>query len=345
MDARTLTRFVLAVALVMLVAACASTSRERESGMTLEQFQSEYSGTDPADIDTVNQQLLSLAVETDLSDSLYRLGPGDQITIDVFGVEELSGNYRVDGMGRISLPLIGSVEVSGYTLAETEDLLEALYGENYLRNPQITAAVMEFRSQQFTVVGAVAQPRVYTTERKISLIEALAMAGGLSANAGQYVHVTDRIRDPETGQLGIRSVAISIDDLTRGLPEANLVLGQAALINVPQAGSVFVEGAVERPGVFQQRGGTTVLKALAMAGGLKFEADRGAIFVLRRNPATGEWMRQSVNFYEIRQSPEYDIPLQDGDIVVVEAGALRSAWTGLWTTVSRVVMLGFRPLN
>ncbi|GAB4178188.1 MAG: hypothetical protein Kow0020_14230 [Wenzhouxiangellaceae bacterium] len=329
------------LSLILLFGCAASGKRGNDD---LRNFQNQYSGGS-VNVEDLNQQLLTLAVQNDASDDLYRLGPGDEITVDVFGVEELSGNYRVDGLGRISMPLIGSVEVSGYTLSETEELLEQRYGEDYLRNPQITVAVVEFRSQQFTAVGAVAQPRVYNTQRKITLIEALAMAGGLAPNAGSYVHVTDRIRDPETGRLGMRSVAVSIDDLTRGLPEANLVLGEAALINVPPAGSVFVEGAVQRPGVFQQRGSITVLKAIAMAGGLKFEADRNQISVLRRNPATNEWLRQSVSFNEIRESPANDIELQDGDIVVVEAGALRSAWTGLWETVSRVVMLGFRPLG
>ena len=335
----------LAALVVVLLAGCASGPQpETQGDMTFDEFRSQYGDPESPDIEDLNQQLLSLAVSTDSSDGVYRLGPGDEITVNVFGVEELSDNYRIDGMGRVSVPLIGNVEVSGYTLTETEDVLEKRYGEEYLRNPQITVSVMEFRSQQFTAVGAISQPKVYNTQRKITLIEALAMAGGLGENAGPYVYLTDRVRNPDTGELGTRSLAISVEDLTQGQPEVNVVLGEAALINVPPAGSVFVEGAVESPGVYRQRGGTTVLKAIAMAGGLTFAAKRNTIFVLRRDPESGEWQQQQVAMDDIRASPNADIPLSDGDIVVVDRGAVRTAWVGFWEGIGRIALLGFRPL-
>jgi len=330
-----------AIVIGALLAACAGPRESGDDGMTFEEFKGQYGGAQ--NIEDVNQQLLSMAVAANPHDSVYRLGPGDEIRIDVFGVEDLSGDYRIDGLGRVSLPLIGSVEVSGYTLSEAENVLEQRYGTDYLREPQISLSVLEFRSQQFTAMGAVSQPRVYNTERKITLIEALAMAGGLNGNAGQYVYLTDRVRNPETGEFGTRSLAIAIDDLTRGNKEMNIVLGESALINVPPAGSVFVEGAVQSPGVYQQRGGTTVLKAIAMAGGLSFEAKRNSIYVLRRNDA-GEWDRRAFAMADIRESPENDIALADGDIVMVENGPIRTAWVGFWSGLSRVVMLGFRPL-
>lgn len=334
---------VAAIVAIALTAGCASRQDASDSGMTISEFRNQYSETAP-NIDGLNQQILTMAVNVGEAEGVYRVGPGDEITVNVFGVEELSGDYRIDGLGRVSMPLIGSVEISGYSLTEAEEVLERRYGEQYLRNPQISVSVLEFRSQQFTAMGAVSQPRVYNTERKLTLIEALAMAGGLGGNAGQYVYLTDRVRNPETGELGTRSLAVAIEDLTRGNAEVNIVLGENALINVPVAGSVFVEGAVERPGVYQQRGGTTVLKAIAMAGGLTFEANRGSIYVLRRNEQNGEWQRQAFAMNEIRESPENDVALADGDIVMVESGPIRTAWVGFWSGLSRVVMLGFRPL-
>jgi polysaccharide export outer membrane protein len=330
----------------LLLSACAGPQRTGDDAMTVAEFQNQYgSPTRGPDIEQVNQQILTAAVNAEASDGVYRLGPGDQITVDVFGVEDLSGDYRIDGMGRISVPLIGNVEVSGYTLAETEQVLEQRYGDQYLRDPQITVSVLEFRSQQFTAVGAVARPQVYNTERKITLIEALAMAGGLGENAGHTVYLTDRIRNPETGDLGTRSLAIAVEDLSQGRSDVNVVLGEQALINVPQAGSVYVEGAVESPGVYRQRGGATVLKAIAMAGGLRFEAKRNTIHVLRRNTETGEWEQDTVAMDQIRASPNNDIALADGDIVVVETGMIRATWIGLWNGLARIAMLGFRPLG
>ncbi|NKI36408.1 iron dicitrate ABC transporter ATP-binding protein [Wenzhouxiangella sp. XN79A] len=331
----------LALPLLAALTGCASNNNGADT-MSLAEFQSQYTSANP-DIDTVNQQLLSLSVGNE-GDVIYRLGAGDEIRMNVFGVEELSGEYRIDGNGRISLPLIGQIDISGYTLADAEDVLERRYGERYLRNPQITVSVVEFRSQQFTAVGAVGQPRVYNVERKITLIEALAMAGGLGQHAGGYVYLTDKVRDPESGELGMRNVAVAVEDLTSGRTDVNLVLGEDALINVPEAGSIFVEGAVERPGVFRAPGEITVLKAIAMAGGLKFEANRNTLHVLRRDQVTGEWQQNTVAMEDIRLSPNNDLPLSDGDIVVVQNGPIRTAWIGLWNGLARIAMLGFRPL-
>lgn len=124
-----------------------------------------------------------------------------------------------------------------------------------------------------------------------------------------------------------------------------MILGEAAVINVPPAGSIFVEGAVQKPGVYQARGETTVLKAITMAGGLKFEADRSGLRVLRRDPGSGEWMQQYVQMSEIRESPLQDLQLGDGDIVMVERGAVKTAWIGFWRGLTGLVFLGFRPLT
>lgn len=191
-----MSRFLSMFAAAFLVACASSPQSTPNSDMSFNEFQSQYSDT--TDVSDLNQQILSMAVNSSSPDGMYRLGIGDEISMTVFGVDDLSGNYRIDGLGRISLPLIGSIELSGYTLAEAEDVLETRYGEEYLRNPQINVSVITFRSQQFTAVGAVSQPRVYNTERKVTLVEALAMAGGLTGNAGNTIQLTDRVRDPET---------------------------------------------------------------------------------------------------------------------------------------------------
>jgi polysaccharide export outer membrane protein len=310
--------------------------------MSFQEFQQQYSGG--ADVQDLNQQIMSMAVSSDTDDSIYRLGPGDEISLDVLGVDELSGDYRIDGTGNVSLPLIGEVSVSGYSLGEAEQVVEKRYAERYLRNPQISIRVVAFRSQQFTALGAVARPQIYNTERKITLLEALAMAGGLGRDASGTIYLTDRVRNVEDGTMQVRNLIIDVEELTERGTQQNVVLGESAVINVPEAGSFFVEGAVENPGVYQQGGDITVLKAITMAGGLRFEAKRSAINVMRRDPQTNEWNRQVVAMDEIRDSPLADVVLRDGDIVMVEAGAIRTAWVGAWEGLRRLVMLGYRPL-
>jgi polysaccharide export outer membrane protein len=312
--------------------------------MSFEEFKGQYAGGGQ-DVDDLNQQIMSMAVASGMDDSIYRLGPGDEIRVDVLGVGDLSGDFRIDGTGHVSLPLIGEVSISGYSLSEAEKVLEREYGENYLRNPQIGIRVIEFRSQQFTALGAVGRPQIYSTQRKVTLLEALAMAGGLGSNASGTIYLTDRVRNVEDGSMQARNLIIDIEELTERGTQQNLVLGEAAVINVPEAGSFFVEGAVESPGVYTQSGDITVLKAITMAGGLRFEAKRSEINVLRRDPESNEWQRQTVAMDEIRNSPIADVLLRDGDIVMVESGAIRTAWVGAWEGLRRLVMLGFRPVG
>lgn len=333
-------RAILVLLALAVLAGCASSGRNTEE---LADFQEEYASQ--ARVDDINEQLMTMAVTAADSEQVYRIGAGDQIRIDIFNVPELSRDYRVDAMGNITLPLVGQLSISGYDLSQAEQAVADAYSERYLRDPQVSVSVTEFRSQQFTAIGAVSSPRIYNIDRRVTLMEAVAMAGGLAANAGNQIYLTDRVRDPETAQLGTRSLIIDVENLMQHPDQYNFFLGDGALINVPRAGSIFVEGAVERPGVYQRTGDTTVLKAIAMAGGLKFEADRSGLRVLRRNPATNEWQQDELRMADIRESPDQDIPLQDGDIVMVEYGAIRTAWSGGMRLIRDVAFLGFRPFN
>jgi polysaccharide export outer membrane protein len=336
-----LLRLVAATVLgVTLLSGCASFGSNADS---LADFQEEHASQ--ARVDEINQQLLTLAVSSagDTND-VYRIGAGDQIQVSIFNVSELSGEYRIDGNGYINMPLVGELSISGYDLGQAERVIAEAYGESYLRNPQVSIRVTEFRSQQFTSIGAVSSPRIYNVDRRVTLMEAIAMSGGLASSAGSRIYLTDRVRDPDSGELGTRSLIISVEDLMLNPLDYNFVLGDSALINVPRAGSIFVEGAVQRPGVYQRQGDTTVLKAITMAGGLKFEANRSKLRVLRRDVATAEWIQEEVNMADIRNSPLADVTLDDGDIVMVEYGVLRTAWTGTIRTLRDIAFLGFRPL-
>lgn len=325
---------------VLALSGCAGSGNQRDSG-TMEDFQAQLA-TDER-VSDINEQLMMLAVDS-AARGEYRVGPEDRLRIDIFGVDDLSREYRVNGAGSLLLPLVGSVRVAGLTLAEVEQVIAEAYAESYLRNPQVSVEVTEFRSQQFTVVGAVSNPRVYNTTRQVSLIEALAMAGGISREAGNHVYLTDRITDPETRQPVTRTMIIDVEELMRNAQRYNLMLGESAMINVPRGGFIYVEGAVERPGAFPQRTDTTVLTALAEAGGLTFEASRQDIRVMRRGERGSEWQSMSVNYQQIRDNPDLDFPLRSGDIVVVEFSGARTAWTQFLRVASPLALLGFRPL-
>lgn len=315
-----------------------------EAPRTAEQFQQQVA--DAARMAQLNEQLLMLAVARgSVDESVYRVGPEDSISIKIFGVPELSQEYRVDGRGEIMMPLIGGVAISGLTLSEVESLVARRYGESYLRSPQVSAQIKEFRSQQYTVIGAVSRPQVYSASRQTTLVEALALAGGVSTSAGDFVYLTDRIRDPETGTIQVRTLVIPIDELLRRPEKNNVVIGEGALINVPAGGFVFIEGDVGRPGAIPQTRTTTVLTALAQAGGVKWEADKANMRLMRRDPDNGEWLSFYFSYDEIREDPTKDMPLRNGDVLVVASNPLRSVWLTTWKALGGLIFLGGRPFT
>lgn len=328
-------------AVVMVSSGCAS-RQTTESEQSPAEFQAMISAQER--VTEINENLMMMAVTSGQGQE-YRVGSEDRIRIDVLGVPDLSREYRINGAGSVLMPLIGAVPVAGLKLSEVEQAVAEALAKDFIRNPDVSVEVTEFRSQQFTVVGAVSSPRVYNTSRQVSLIEALAMAGGVAENAGNLVFLNDRVPDPETGRPGTRTLVIDIQELMQSAEQFNLMLGENAMINVPRGGYVYVEGAVSRPGAVPQRTDTTVLIAIAQAGGLSQDASRGEIGILRRDPTSGRWESMVVNYSQIKDNPAQDIQLKSGDIVVVENSAIRSAWTQFLRIASPLALFGFRPLN
>ena len=109
----------------------------------------------------------------------YRVGAQDLLAISVFGVEDLSKEVRVNSNGQISLPLIGGVMAGGRTIPELEGELARKYSEGYLQKPQVSVFVKEFASQRVTLEGAIAKPGIYPITGKTTLLQAIALAGGI----------------------------------------------------------------------------------------------------------------------------------------------------------------------
>lgn len=112
-----------------------------------------------------------------------RLAANDLIKVDVFQVDELDRQVRIDPQGRINLALIGMVEAGGKTIQELETGIEQAYGAKYLQNPEVSVFVEESAGQQITVDGAVRKPGVYTASSTSTLLEVVAKAGGFTETA------------------------------------------------------------------------------------------------------------------------------------------------------------------
>jgi polysaccharide export outer membrane protein len=111
------------------------------------------------------------------------IGVGDKITVAVFQVPDLSGEFQVDAAGNISMPLIGSVAAQGKTSTELARHLEQRLGATYLRDPNVQVAIKEATPQNFTVDGSVRNPGVFPLQGQTSLIKAIAQANGTAEDA------------------------------------------------------------------------------------------------------------------------------------------------------------------
>lgn len=117
----------------------------------------------------------------------YRVGPNDLIDIEVFGVPELKRTVRVNSSGLVSLPLVGNVSLLGLTGQQTEERIAAAYAEKYLQNPQVSVFIKEFTTRRITIEGAVAKPGIYPVTGQLTLLRALALAGG----GGTYANLAE----------------------------------------------------------------------------------------------------------------------------------------------------------
>lgn len=289
----------------------------------------------------LNQHIASTAVlaSANMDDLVYYLGAGDILELTVFQVEDLNTKLRVNGRGEIILPLLGTIDVQGRSLAEVEAIIVTKLAADYLQDPQVSLFVEEYRSQQITVMGAVLKPNVYSVRQSRSIFEMLSLAGGLSPTASDTIRVNTTQLDVETGKTSNQNLLLSVKALLEGGEAASFMrLRGGDSILVPEAGVIFVEGAVDKPGSYKMEGETNVLKAIAMAGGIPWAGKQGKVQVIRS--IGGEPQALDINLNKVREQRSADVALQDGDIVVVSFSSPKRFISGFFRAAGQI--FGYR---
>ena len=216
----------------------------------------------------------------------YVIGPQDVLAITVFDQADLSGKYTVESDGTFTFPLIGRVKAAGLTLRGFETELKKLLADGYFKNPQISVAVEQYRSQRIFVMGEVRQPGAVPLTGGMTLIEALARAGStLPSSSGQVaiVRAPQGAKGPVTSEAegGAEIFRASIRDLEAGSLSQNIDLRDGDTIFVPRAETVYVFGQVKNPGAYGIQKETTVLQALSLAGGVNENGAMNRIKIVR----------------------------------------------------------------
>ena len=129
----------------------------------------------------------------------YKLGSGDKIRVTVFGHEDLSGEFEVDGSGNVSLPLIRNIKAEGLTPRELEQVVADRLSPDYLVNPRVSVEVLNYRP--FYIYGEVTKPGSFPYVNGMTVINAVAMAGGFTYRARtskvRIIRATDPSRTPQ----------------------------------------------------------------------------------------------------------------------------------------------------
>jgi polysaccharide export outer membrane protein len=219
---------------------------------------------------------LSLGAAPAAGQTDYKIGPQDVLTVTVFGEADLSGKYTVEQDGTFTFPLIGRVKAGGITMRAFEQELKRQLADGFLKNPSVSIAIETYRSQRILVMGEVRSPGEYQLTGDMTLLSALARAGGTAPAASREVVIVRSRRVASNGDGGgaeAEVLRIDLAELQGGNMALNVSLQDGDTVNVPKAQSVFVAGQVKTPGAYGVERGTTVLQVLSLAGGL---TERGA---------------------------------------------------------------------
>jgi polysaccharide export outer membrane protein len=249
-----------------------------------------------------------------------RLGAGDLVEVNVYGVPELTTKTRVSNSGELYLPLVNYVHVGDLSVEEAQELIgKQLEAGGYVKDPHVSVFVDEYASQGVSVLGEVAKPGTYPVLGDRRLFDMITAAGGLSERAGRIVTLTHRDKpdDVQTIELG-RSFTDK--------PEANVSVAPGDLIDVHRAPIIYVVGDVGHPsGLMVDNGTLTVLQALALAGGANRTAKLNDARILRKSDGPNGLTETPLKLKKMLEAKAPDVPLQANDILFVPLSGAKVA--------------------
>ena len=252
------------------------------------------------------------------STTASRLGTGDLIEINVYGVPELSTKARVGSSGDIYLPLVDYVHVDGLTPEEAQKLIEKRLADGgFVNNPHVMLLVDEYPSQTVSVLGQVARPGPYQVLGERRLYDLISAAGGLTDRAGKAVIITHRDQ-PE------KPIKVVLSEGLEDTAESNVIIQPGDTVVIQRAGIVYVVGDVTHPaGVLMDNDRLTVLQAIAMAGGTNKTAKLNGAKILRHTP--NGVVETPIQLKQILQAKKADQALFADDILFVPGSSGKAA--------------------
>jgi polysaccharide export outer membrane protein len=282
-------------------------------------------------------QSTAAPAQAELRPITYVLGPNDQVLIRAFDVEELNEKaFRVESDGYINLPLVGRIQAAGLTVQQFEAaLVEQL--KKYVRAPQVSVSIAQFRSEPVFMLGAFKAPGLYSLHGRRTLVEMMSSIGGLQPNASQRIRVT---RHLEWGVIPLpnavvnesehtSTVDISLKSLMENVNAAeDIELKPYDTVRAFTAERVYVTGDLGKVGAYElnERESISVTQLLALAGGLGRDADPSKAKVLRPILDTARRGEIPIDVKSILQGKAADFPLMPNDVLYIPSRKTRAVW-------------------
>ncbi|NVD73920.1 polysaccharide export protein EpsE [Duganella sp. BJB488] len=207
------------------------------------------------------------------------LGPGDVLKITVYNNPDLTTETRVSDAGTVTFPLLGPVEIGGLTSAGAEKKLGGLLESGgFLRKAQVNILITQIQNQQVSVLGQVNRPGRYPIEGRRSVLDLLALAGGIAPEGSDTVSLIRKRNGATTKE------SIDVVGMVRSGQLANdFELSANDVLYVERAPRFYIYGEVQRPGPFRLERGMTVLQALSTGGGLTARGTERGLIIKRRD--------------------------------------------------------------
>jgi polysaccharide export outer membrane protein len=267
----------------------------------------------------------------------YALGPGDQITLVVPGLEDQYNEkvFRIDASGDVTLPLVGRIHAGGLSTAALEADLQIRL-KKVLKDPQVVVNISSFGSEPVSILGAVRTPGIVQLQGQKSLFEVLSLAGGLQPEAGYVVEVTRPLangniplpnaRTDPSAQVSIASVRLT-DIINVPNAAENIQILPGDTISVPKTGIVYVVGSVSKPGGYalDENESLSALQVLSLAEGLQLTAAASKAQILRTVAGAPTRSQIPVNLNRLMAGKGTDVQLRAGDILFVPGSAAKKA--------------------
>jgi polysaccharide export outer membrane protein len=247
------------------------------------------------------------------------IGPGDTIHVQVFDSPELEEHARVMDSGDLPLLLGGSVNVAGMTPAQAARAIEdVLLHRNILLNPRVLVSIEQTTTHNVSILGEVRSPGAYPIGTPRSILDVLALAGGLTDSADRKVLI-------QRHGTSVR-VPYFVSNVSSAALDTAVIINPGDTILIPKAGIVYALGDLARPGGYTMTNNdakVSVLELVARAGGTPPSAYPSRSVLLRKS---GDgYVRIHLPLSNMQKGKVADIPMQPDDIVYVPFSYLRNS--------------------